>query len=445
MSASSLFRWFTPDGWRKGETGIMIRHFFAFTAAMVMAAALPFAPARADEVLAGQLPPALQTQLADQYDQVIADLVRITETPAPPFKEDKRAALFAQMLRDAGLADVTIDAEGNVIALRPGREDVPVFVVSAHLDTVFPEGTPITVTRDGDRLLAPGIADDSLGLASILAWARLLEANDISTRQPILFVGTVGEEGAGDLRGVRHLFTSGAYKDRIGAFLSIDGADAARIVHAAVGSRRYRLAFKGPGGHSYGAFGIVNPMAAMAETVRGIYAIEVPSEPKTTYAASLVSGGTSVNSIPDEILLDLDMRSGDPAELIRLEQAVLAAAEAAVAGENAARSVRAGTITLEPQLIGDRPAGSTPADHALVQTALAASRAAGFKARIDDSSTDSNIPMSLGIPALTIGSGAGGGRSHSLDEYLNIPRERFVAGMSVGFAIILAQTGAELR
>ncbi|KPQ36368.1 MAG: di/tripeptidase, partial [Porphyrobacter sp. HL-46] len=227
----------------------MIRHVLAFTAALACAAALPLAPARADGAPAGQRPVAFQTQLDAQYDQVIADLIRITETPAPPFKEDKRAALFAQMLRDAGLADVTIDEEGNVLALRPGREDVPVFVVSAHLDTVFPEGTPIKVTRDGDRLLAPGIGDDSLGLASILAWVRLLEANDISTRQPVLFVGTVGEEGAGDLRGVRHLFTKGAYKDRIGAFLSIDNANAARIVHAAVGSRRYRLAFKGPGGH----------------------------------------------------------------------------------------------------------------------------------------------------------------------------------------------------
>jgi len=423
----------------------MIRHVLAFTAALACAAALPLAPARADGAPAGQRPVAFQTQLDAQYDQVIADLIRITETPAPPFKEDKRAALFAQMLRDAGLADVTIDEEGNVLALRPGREDVPVFVVSAHLDTVFPEGTPIKVTRDGDRLLAPGIGDDSLGLASILAWVRLLEANDISTRQPVLFVGTVGEEGAGDLRGVRHLFTKGAYKDRIGAFLSIDNANAARIVHAAVGSRRYRLAFKGPGGHSYGAFGIVNPMAAMAETVRGIYAINVPSDPKTTFAASIVSGGTSVNSIPDEILLDIDMRSGAPVELARLEQAVLGAAQAAVAQENAARSVKAGAITLDPQLIGDRPAGSTPVDHPLVRDALAASRAAGFEARLDDSSTDSNIPMSLGIPALTIGSGAGGGRSHSLDEYLNIPRERFVAGLSVGFAIILAQTGAEPR
>lgn len=423
----------------------MIRkNVFAMAAALATALVLPFAPAHAGQAASGSLPAPLYVQLDSQYDRVIADLIRITETPAPPFKERARAELFAAMLRDAGLDDVTIDDEGNVLALRPGTQDAAtdgsVFVVAAHLDTVFPEGTPITVRREGDRLMAPGIGDDSLGLASMLVWARLLEANGIVTSQPILFVATVGEEGPGDLRGVRHLFTKGAFAGRIGGFLSIDNADAGRIVHAAVGSRRYRLAFNGPGGHSYGAFGIVNPMAAMAGAVRGIYAIQVPAEPKTTYAASVVSGGTSVNSIPNQILLEVDMRSGDPAVLAQLERAVLAAAEAAVAGENVARSTRTGSITLDPQLTGDRPAGTTPADHQLVRAALAASQAAGFAARLDESSTDSNIPMSLGIPAITIGTGAGGGRTHSVDEYLETGRERFVAGLSVGLSVILAQT-----
>lgn len=418
----------------------MAKRWFGCGLALMMIAPMVHAPLAAEPFQAGQLPAPIKAQLNSEYDRVIADLIRITETPAPPFKEAKRAALFAQMLRDAGLNDVSIDEEGNVLALRPGQTDGPVFVVSAHLDTVFPEGTPIAVTRQGDRLLAPGIGDDSLGLASILAWVRIMEANKITTRQPILFVGTVGEEGAGDLRGVRHIFTKGAYKGRIGSFLSVDNADAARVVHAAVGSRRYRLGFKGPGGHSYGAFGIVNPMAAMAEAVRGIYAIKVPAEPKTTYAATVVSGGTSVNAIPYLIQLEVDMRSGDPAALKQLEQDLLAAAEAGIATENAARSVRAGSISLEKQLIGDRPAGTTPADHSLVRDALAAAQAAGFAARLDESSTDSNIPMSLGIPALTIGTGAGGGRTHSTEEYLETGRERFVAGLSVGLAIILAQT-----
>jgi len=412
----------------------MMKRLITQVAVLALAAVLPAVAANA------QVPAPLYSHLDSQYDQVIADLIRITETPAPPFKEQARAQLFAAMLRDAGLADVTIDAEGNVLALRPGTADGPVFVVSAHLDTVFPEGTPIKVTREGDRLIAPGIGDDSLGLASILAWVRLLNANGVDTRQPILFVGTVGEEGQGDLRGVRYLFTKGEYAGRIAGFLSIDNADAGRVVNAAVGSRRYRLAFRGPGGHSYGAFGIVNPMAAMAETVTGLYAINVPTDPKTTYAASVVSGGTSVNSIPDEILLEVDMRSSDPAALAQLEQAMLAAAEAAVAGENAARSTIAGGVTLDPRLIGDRPAGSTPADHPLVRDAIASSQAAGFTPRLDASSTDANIPMSLGIPALTIGTGAGGGRTHSLGEYLEAGRERFIAGLSVGLGVILAQT-----
>jgi tripeptide aminopeptidase len=418
----------------------MMMRLVMLATTMALALGLPVVPAMADDAAAGQIPAPLLSHLDGQYDQVIADLIRITETPAPPFKEEKRAALFAQMLRDAGLTDVSIDEEGNVLALRPGMQDGPVFVVSAHLDTVFPEGTPITVTREGDRLMAPGIGDDSLGLASILAWVRTLEDNAIATQQSILFVGTVGEEGQGDLRGVRYLFTKGAYKDRIGGFLSIDGADAGRIVHAAVGSRRYRLAFKGPGGHSYGAFGIVNPMAAMAEAVRGLYRIEVSADPKTTYAASVVSGGTSVNSIPDQILLEVDMRSSDPAALAQLEDSMMSAANAAVDGENAARSVAAGQITLDPKLIGDRPAGTTPSDHPLVRNAMAASQAAGFDASLAASSTDSNIPMSLGIPALTIGTGAGAGRAHSLDEFLETGRERFMAGVSVGLAVILAQT-----
>lgn len=413
--------------------------------ALVLAASLPLAAAQAKAGSPSALAAPLHAQLDAQYDQVIADLIRITETPAPPFKEAARAALFAQLLRDAGIADVTIDPEGNVLALRPGRSDAPVLVVSAHLDTVFPEGTPIKVTREGERLKAPGIGDDSLGLASLLVWARLLEANALTTRQPVLFVGTVGEEGAGDLRGVRYLFTRGQYAGRIASFLSIDNANAGRIVNAGVGSRRYRFAFKGPGGHSYGAFGIVNPMGAMAEAVRGIHAIAVPAEPRTTYAATVVAGGTSINAIPDRVTLDVDMRSGDPAALATLEKAVLAAVDAGVAAENAARSTQAGAILVERQLIGDRPAGATAADHPLVTSALRAAQAAGFAARLDQSSTDANIPMSLGIPALTIGTGAGGGRTHSLEEYLETGRQRFVAGLSVGLAIILDHTAAAPR
>lgn len=386
---------------------------------------------------------AARAKLAADYDRTIAELVRITETPAPPFKEAARGKLYADLFRAHGLADVTIDAEGNVTGLRRGTAPAggKMLVVSAHLDTVFPEGTPIRVRREGDRLHAPGIGDDSLGLASILAWVRALDAAKIRTHDDILFMGTVGEEGAGDLRGVRYFMTKGAYKDRVGAFFSVDGSRVARIVNAAVGSRRYRVTFEGPGGHSYGEFGSVNPMAAMADAIARLYRTQTPAAPKTTYSASVTGGGTSVNTIPASSFVEIDMRSSDPAALRRLEARWLAIVGEAVAAENHARSTGNGAVKADPKLIGDRPAGGTAADHPLVRTALASARALGFDPYLEASSTDANIPMSLGIPALTIGSGAGGDRSHTVDEYLEVEREGFVRGLSAGLALILATAG----
>lgn len=387
---------------------------------------------------------AAKAKLAADYDRTVAELIRITETPAPPFKEQVRARLYADMFRSHGLKDVTIDEEGNVTGLRAGAGggSGKLLVVSAHLDTVFPEGTPIKVRREGDKLFAPGIGDDSLGLASLLAWIRAMDAAGIKTRDDILFVGTVGEEGQGDLRGVRHFFTKGRYKDRVGAFLSVDGSDVTRITHGGVGSRRYRILFKGPGGHSYGAFGLVNPMAAMADMISRMYRISTPADPKTTFSASVVGGGTSVNTIPSEVFIEIDMRSKDPAALQRLEKRVLAVVAEAVAAENHARSTSSGEVSAEPKLIGDRPAGQTELGHPLVQQALAAVRAQGLEPRADASSTDANIPMSLGIPALTISSGAGGGRAHAPDEYIVVTKEPFVRGLTVGLTVVLAAAGA---
>lgn len=387
---------------------------------------------------------AANRKLESDYDRVIAELGRITETPAPPMREAARARLFAELLRGQGLETVSIDKVGNVLALRrgsgPGRR---ILVVSAHLDTVFPEGTPIKVRREGDRLFAPGIGDDSLGLASLLAWARVLNAANIRTRDDILFVGTVGEEGAGNLRGVRHLFAAHPDRARFAGFISVDNADAGRVVHGAVGSRRYRVTFTGPGGHSYGAFGSVNPLAALADTVRRLYLVDTPEDPKTTYSASVVSGGTSVNSIPDRVHVDIDMRSKDQAALQRLERRFMAIVAEAVAAENHARSTEHGSVAATPELIGDRPAGSTPADHPMVRHALESRRLFGIAPRLDYSSTDSNIPMSLGVPAVTIGAGAGGGRSHSLEEYIDVPREPFLRGLSAGLALLIAAAGMD--
>jgi acetylornithine deacetylase/succinyl-diaminopimelate desuccinylase-like protein len=375
-----------------------------------------------------------------EHERTVRDIITLTEIPAPPFKEAARAAAYRDMLKAAGLTEVEIDAEGNAMGLRRGTGPAggPVVVIAAHLDTVFPEETPLKVRREGTRLHAPGIGDDSRSLAVMLAYVRALDAAGVKTKSDILFVGDVGEEGPGDLRGVRHLFTKGRYKDRVKTFFSMDGTDASRVVHGAVGSKRYRVTFNGPGGHSYGAFGLVNPMAAMSQAVVDLYRIEVPTRPKTTYAASVTGGGTSVNSIPHEVFMEFDMRSEAPAELARLEARFLEVIAAAVAKENAARSTAEGKITAENKVIGNRPAGSTAETSPLVRQAKAAITAHGLTPQLSYSSTDSNIPMSLGVPAITIGSGGSGGRAHSLDEWIDVERGPSVKGMSIGLAMLLA-------
>jgi tripeptide aminopeptidase len=403
----------------------------AFLLSAVPVAANPAAPA------ANRL--AAHKALAADYDRVIAELTVITETPAPPFKEAKRAELIAAKFRALGLQDVTIDKVGNVTGLRPGRDPkAKLLVVAAHLDTVFPEGTPIKVRREGTRLLAPGIGDDTVNLANMLAWVRALDAGKVVTPRSILFVADVGEEGRGDLRGMRYLFGESGWKSRIGDFISFDGSSPDSVTNGGVGSRRYRVNFTGPGGHSYGAFGTVNPMVAMAETVTGLYAIKVPTDPKTTYAASVVSGGTSVNAIPDKIALEVDMRSREQGSLDALEAKFLAIVKQSVIHENAARSTSFGSVAAEPVLIGDRRTGQTAANDPLVRAAAGALVANGYPATLRASSTDANVAMSLGIPAITVGAGAGGGRAHSVDEYIETEPKAFMKGLAAGLDIILA-------
>ncbi len=381
--------------------------------------------------------------LDSEFERTVDETILLTEIPAPPFGEDKRAEAYLAMFRDAGFADAARDEEGNVLALLPsGAERGPVIVVSAHIDTVFPIETDVTVTREGDRLTAPGVGDDTRNLAVILAYARAMKESGLRTATDILFVGTVGEEGPGDLRGVRHLMTKGEYAGRVKAFLSFDGLDPEEIIASAVGSRRYRTTFRGPGGHSFSDFGMVNPMGAMARTVEELYALEVPSDPPTSYAASMVSGGRSINSIPDVVELQVDLRSFSPEELARLDREYLAATQRAVVQENARRSVAKGELTVENTLIGDRPAGGGGGDSAIAQTALAAYSAHGFAPEFSAASTDSNIAMSLGIPALTLGSGGTEFGAHSLDEYIELPREDTFRGMRAGYAAVLALAGS---
>lgn len=375
------------------------------------------------------------------HDRWVEDIVTITEVEAPPFKEAQRAKLFADMLRKRGLEQVEIDEAGNVIGRRKGTTDRPAVVVSAHLDTVFPEGTDVKVRREGEKLHAPGVGDDSAGLAAILSLIDAMNAARIRTKSDILFVGTVGEEGLGDLRGVRHLFTEGRYKGKIGAFFSLDGSGMDRLVTAGTGSKRYRVTYKGPGGHSYGAFGIVNPMAALSRTVVDLYQVEVPASPKTTYSASVVGGGTSVNSIPEEVWLEVDMRSERPDALAELEKSFLAIVDSAVSAENSARSTSAGRISADKKKIGDRPAGETPETADIVRFAEAAYRAEGIEVERTASSTDSNLPMSLGIPSVTMSRNASGDRAHAPDEWIGIEKADNVKLKRILLATILATAG----
>ena len=420
--------------------------FAALSLSIAVPAAAQTRPAQADSTVRQIVSSATFKRAAATldagHDQWVKDVITLTEIPAPPFKEQARAKAYAEMLRQRGLTEVEIDEEGNALGLRKGSGGGPIVVVSAHLDTVFPEGTDVKVRREGDKLFAPGVGDDSAGLAAMLSLIDAMNAAGIRTRSDILFVGTVGEEGLGDLRGVRHLFTKGKYKGRIGAFFSLDGGGMETMTTAGTGSKRYRVTYKGPGGHSYGAFGLVNPMVPLGQTVTDLYKLDVPAKPKTTYSASVVGGGTSVNSIPDEVWLEVDMRSESAAELDKLEPRFLAIVERAVAAENGARSTKEGTISAERKKIGDRPAGETAPGADIVRFAEAAYRAEGIDVRRSASSTDSNLPMSLGIPAVTMSRGSSGDRAHAPDEWLGIEKEANVKLRRILLATILATAGA---
>jgi len=381
------------------------------------------------------------TFLDGDYDRFVRELITLTEIPAPPFKEQQRAAAYLELLRDLGLSDVEKDEEGNVMGLRKGTGGGPMLALLAHLDTVFPEGTDVKVKRSGTRLSAPGIGDDTRALALLLTVVRAMNAAKFETASDILFVGNVGEEGEGDLRGVKYLLQKGKYKGRIQRFISIDGGDQGSITNGALGSKRYRVTFKGPGGHSYGAFGLVSPAFAMGNAMTKFSRLVVPKSPKTTFNVGVVSGGTSVNSIPVEMSMDVDMRSESPEELRKLVEAFQRVVREAVDEENKTRSTAEGRIAADVKLIGDRPAGETPLSSSLVEITTAAVKAYGLKPTYNISSTDSNIPISMGVEAVTIGRGPGG-RSHSLDEWTDVEKKSAVQAAEVTLAIVLAAANA---
>lgn len=351
-------------------------------------------------------------------DQTIKDHIFLTEIEAPPFKEDKRAAAFAKMLEtEGGVDSVWIDAEGNVLALRKGSKGGKVVVLDAHLDTVFPEGTDVTVKVSGDTLFAPGVGDDTRGLSMVLAVLRAMNKAEIDNEADVLFVGTVGEEGLGDLRGVKYLFSENGPK--IDSWIAIDGGDLGRVNFKALGSYRFRVVFKGPGGHSWGAFGLANPHHAMAAGIKYfVDAADAYTEtgPRTSYNIGRMGGGTSVNSIPFESWAEIDMRSVRPERLDDMEKLLRDAMQKGLEEQNEIRR-RGRPLTVEVTMIGKRPSGELSPDLPLIQRSIAAIEAFGMSAGFTRGSTDSNIPISLGIPAVTIGRGGEGGWGHSLLEW----------------------------
>lgn len=344
--------------------------------------------------------------------------VELTQIASPPFKETTRGAEYKRRLEAVGFKNVRIDSIGNVIAERPGTGKGPTVLIQGHLDTVFPEGTNVTVKREGSKYLAPGIGDDDRGLATVLAVGRAFNKAGVETNGTIYFVGDVGEEGPGNLRGTRYLFTN-TLKGKVDYFISVDGSET-HVVSRAVGSNRYKVTYKGPGGHSYGAFGIPNPIHALGRAIAGIADIQVPTTPKTTFNVGVINGGTSVNSIPFEGSMEVDMRSEDAASLAATNEKILKILHDALNAENARWTgprAAAAKISMVIDTIGIRPTGGQADNVPIVQTALAAATALGFKSGTGASSTDANIPISLGVPAITIGGGGHSEGAHSLGEW----------------------------
>nr|WP_321524679.1 M20/M25/M40 family metallo-hydrolase [uncultured Cohaesibacter sp.] len=379
--------------------------------------------------------------LASDHDRFVNDIITLTEIPAPPFKEERRSEAYEAMFRALGLEDVARDEVNNVTGLRRGIGNGALVVVAAHLDTVFPEGTDVTVKREGTKLMAPGIGDDTRGLATLLAFIRALDAADIETEQDILFVGNVGEEGLGDLRGTRHLFTKSAYKDKIGCFFTFDGIEPQDLTTGAVGSSRYRITFRGPGGHSLGAFGTVNPAYALGHFLVGMSRLEAPSDPRSSYCASVFSGGTSVNAIPEAVWVEIDLRSEDADVLKQLNDDVRQLIKDAVAYENGRGNTASGEISADVEQIGNRPAGATDTNSDIVRACCEALTILGYQPDLSASSTDANIPMSLGIPAVNFGHGGTGGNAHRLDEWIDVEPTESVRGLTAGLLAVVATAG----
>jgi len=367
--------------------------------------------------------------------------IELTEIEAPPFKETKRATVFADYFNELGMDSVWIDTEGNVLGLLRGSKGERTVALDAHLDTVFPEGTDVKVRIQNDTLYAPGIGDDTRGLSMLLTILEALKTEQIQPKDNVLFVGSVGEEGLGDLRGVKHLFREDG--PSIDSWIAIDGGAIGRVNNKGLGSYRYRVIFKGPGGHSWGAFGLANPHHALGEAISNFVNVadEYTSEgPKTTYNVGVISGGTSINSIPFESSMQIDIRSVDPKRLDAMEALLETTVQKALAHQNKTKR-RGPDLTVEINKIGNRPSGELSDQLPLVQRTLAATTAFGTEPYLTRGSTNSNIPIAKGIPAVTIGRGGDGGKAHSLDEWW-INKEGHKA-IQLALLILLMESGME--
>lgn len=345
------------------------------------------------------------------------NLIELTEIPAPPFMEEVRGRAYADMLRTAGADSVWIDEVGNVLARRRGKTGKKTVVLEAHLDTVFPAETDVKVKMHGDTLYAPGIGDNTRGLAMVLNVLDVMEKTGIETDADVLFVGTVGEEGLGDLRGVKKLFNTPGLK--IDSYIAIDGSGSTSITHRALGSHRYLVTFKGPGGHSSGSFGLVNPHGALG---RAIYYFTQEADKftrkgvRTTYNVGIVGGGTSVNAIPFESYMQVDMRSESLEQLTGIDKLFQVAVQRALKEENAMKRLGP-DLTVDIEMVGDRPSGGIEVSNPLVQRAIAATAQVKSTPALRVGSTNSNIPFSKGIPAVTMGGGGKSGGAHALNEW----------------------------
>jgi acetylornithine deacetylase/succinyl-diaminopimelate desuccinylase-like protein len=349
--------------------------------------------------------------------------MEVTRIAAPPFGENLRATWLKDQFTELGLTDVHIDDIGNVIGLRPGADlkNTHVLALTAHIDTVFPAGTPMKIRREGDRLLGPGISDNAAGIVGLLAIAGALQDADIKTDSPILFVGNVGEEGEGDVRGMRHLFGESPWADSIEYTVVLDGAGTDSIVTQALGSRRFQITMHGPGGHSWSDFGVPNPIVALARAIDTFSNTTVPSDPKTTFNIGVIQGGTSVNSIPEDVTMRVDLRSASSDELAKLEKSLREALDKSVLEVSVSRGRKrensAPTLSYEMKLIGNRPAAELKPNSRILATVQAVDQHLGNSARLQRASTDANIPLSQGREAVAIGAGGTGGGAHTLHEW----------------------------